>query len=426
MVQKLLSFIFFLLIFVVPVLGQQDNVSQKNYQNIYAVTVDGVITGSTASIIDSAKNIALENRGILLIKLNTPGGVLDATRNIVQSIMSDTVPVAVYVTPSGARAASAGIFITLAADFAVMDKGTNIGAAHPVNPDGKDIEGEMGKKVTNDTVAFIRSIAETRGRNVTDAEKMVLDSASFTAEEALKLGLIDAIVTPEKTIQKLLVEKFNIPDTAKIEYINPTFTQKIFGFLSNPNILAGLLLLGMGCLALEFKMPGTFVFAGLGSVFLILFGIGSSVIPINYLAMLLIFGGIALLVADFFVTSFGLLSASGIAALYFGMRMLFDRGDNMNIDISLWLIITILVFFAVVALLIGKLIVKDFRRRPVTGMENMINKKAVVIEWVGNKGKVAIYGEIWNAESQDPLDEKDEVTIIGYDGMVVTVKKVNA
>lgn len=407
-----------------PIFAQDGKDNQTaGPQKIYAITINGIITNSTASFVESSTFKAAENNGILLIKLNTPGGVLESTRNIVQTLLSSKAPVVVYVTPSGARAASAGIFITMASDWAIMDEGTNIGAAHPVGSDGKDIEGEMGKKVTNDTVAFIRSIAEKRGKNIKDAEKMVIDSASFTATEALKLNIIDAILPAGGNITNLLASKYNLPPNTQIESIDPTFTQKVLGFLANPNILAGLLFLGVMFIGLEFKMPGTFLFAGIGAIFLILFGIGSNIIPINYLAVFLMLAGLALLIGEIFITSFGIMAVGGIVALFFGMRMLFDHGENMGINISLWLIFAILGMAALIVLLIGRLIVKDFKRRPASGMETILNKKAKIIEWENGKGKIAIYGEIWNAISSSELQVGDEVRIESYEDMILRVKK---
>lgn len=424
-IQRIFFTVIFTLLSFASVFAESDNVTEtKSVTNkIYSITIDGIITNSSASFVESSLLKAEENNGILLIRLNTPGGVLDATRQIVQSILASKTPVVTYVSPSGAQAGSAGIFITLAADYAVMDKGTNIGAAHPVNSDGKDIEGEMGKKVLNDTVAFIRSIAQTRGRDVAAAEKMVAESASYTAEEALKLKLINEVVPTDGSIKTLITTRYNLPADIEMITIDKTFTQRILSILSNPNILAGLLFLGVMLIGLEFKMPGSFVFAGTGAIFLILFGIGSNMIPINYLAVLLILGGIGLLVADIFVTSLGLLSLGGIAALFFGMRMLFDHGDSMGINISIWLIVAILAIVAGLVLLIGKLIVGDFKRRPASGMETMLDKKAEVIEWKALKGRVAIYGEIWNAESSVELKKGDEVVIESYKNMMLRVKK---
>lgn len=424
-IQRIFFAVIFTLLSCTTIFAANDNLTKtKNVSNkIYSITINGIITNSSASFVASSIMQAEENNGILLIKLNTPGGVLEATRQIVQSILESKSPVVTYVSPSGAQAGSAGIFITLAADYAVMDKGTNIGAAHPVNADGKDIEGAMGKKVLNDTVAFIRSIAETRGRDVVAAEKMVAESASYTADEALKLKLINAVVPEGSSIKTLITERFNLPADVEIISIDMTFTQQILNILSNPNILAGLLFLGVMLIGLEFKMPGSFIFAGSGAVFLILFGIGSNMIPVNYLAVLLILGGIGLLIADIFVTSLGILSLGGIAALFFGMRMLFDHGDSMGINISIGLIVAILAIVAGLVLLIGKLIVGDFKRKPASGMETMLDKKAEVIEWDALKGRITIYGEIWNAESSVELKKGDEVVIESYKNMTLRVKK---
>lgn len=391
---------------------------------VYSVKADEVITSSTADLIkDAIKTAAADNLSMLMIELNTPGGILDATRTAVQHIMASPVPVTVYVGPSGARAASAGIFITIAADFAVMAEGTNIGAAHPVVAGGEDIKGDMRKKVENDTIAFIRSIAEKRGRDIKTAEKMVMESTSYTATEALKLKIIDAVVSEKIGIEDLLKKRFDIKGEIEIVPVEATFMQSVYKFLANPDILAALLFLGIVMIALEFKMPGAFIFAGLGGLCLVVFAIGANIIPINYLAFLLILGGFALLIAEIFVTSFGLLTVGGIVCLLFGLRMLFDRAGSAGISVSIWFMIAITAIVAAIALLIGRLVIKDFKRRPASGMETMLDKKAKILDWENGEGHVAIYGEIWNARGRGDFEEGEEVIIENYGDMVLTVRK---
>ncbi|MBQ3033202.1 MAG: nodulation protein NfeD [Deferribacterales bacterium] len=390
---------------------------------LYVIKADEIITQSTAERVKEAVKQASEDKnGYLLIELNTPGGVLEATRNIVQHIMASSAPVTVYVTPSGARAASAGMFIALAADFAVMENGTNIGAAHPVNADGKDIEGDMRAKVENDTLAFVRSIAEKRGRNIAIAEKMVSQSTSYTASEALKENIIDAEAGANSNITQMIKERFHINGEIKTVTIEPTFLQSVHKFLANPNILAALLFMGMFMIGLEFKIPGTFIFAGIGVACFIIFAIGASIIPINYFAIILVIAGLILMAADIFVTSFGLLSIGGIGCLFFGLRMLFDSNSSTGIGVSPVFTITVTAIAAITVLIIGRLVVKDFKRRPATGMENLIDKHATVIDWNGNKGRVTIYGEIWNAKG-GTFAEGDEVIIESFESMTLTVRK---
>ena len=393
-------------------------------KNIYVVKIDEIITSSTSEIIkETIKKAGNDNNSLVLIELNTPGGVLEDTRKIVSSIFESKNPVIVYVSPSGARAGSAGIFITLAANYAVMASGTNIGAAHPVNADGKDIEGDIGKKIENDTVAFITSIAEKRHRNIKAAQDAVIKSSSYTDKEALKLGLIDNITT-DKNIFELIKEKYNINGNLTPIYIERTFIQNIHKFLANPNILAAMLFIGMLMISIELK-TGTFIFGGIGAVAFIIFAIGANIIPINYLAILVILAGFGLLIAELFITSFGLLTLGSIISIILGLKMLFDRDTSMGIDVSLPFIISIVAIVVLIAFLLGRLIVKDFKRKGVTGMEALIDKKATVIDWDKGKGHVTLHGEIWNAIGDD-FQVDDEVVITGYIDMVLKVEKSKA
>ena len=400
--------------------GETGDVSAK----VHYIKADEIITSSTASLIEYAIKMATaDNSAALIIELNTPGGILEATRTIVQYIMASPVPVTVYVGPSGARAASAGIFITMAADFAVMAEGTNIGAAHPVTATGEDVKGDMRKKIENDTVAFIRSIAEKRGRDIKTAERMVLESVSFTATEALNLKIIDAVSDDKTGLSDLVKSRFNINGNMEIVQIEATFMQSVYKFLANPDTLAALLFLGIMLIAFEFKMPGSFIFAGLGVVCLVLFALGSNMIPVNYLAFLLILGGFALLAAEIFITSFGLLTISGIACLLFGLRMLFDRTGSVGIGVSMWFMAVITIVVAAVALLIGRLVVRDFKRKPSSGPDAMLGKEVKILDWESGSGHASIYGEIWNVKGDCDFEENETAVIESCNGMILTVRK---
>jgi membrane-bound serine protease (ClpP class) len=393
--------------------------SYANAKEIYAVKIEGVITGYTYKYIKQSLNEASKNDGVLMIKLDTPGGLLESTRDIVQLLLESDTPVITFVSPQGARAGSAGTFITLASHHAAMAEGTNIGAAHPVNVTGKDLEGHMAKKVENDTIAFIRSIAQKRERNVTAAIDTVRKSTSFTAEEALEKKLIDAVANSDREI----AEKFGYsPD---ITYLKATPMQRVAFFLSDPNILIMLLFVGILAIVLEFKMPGTFVFAAIGIAAILMFLMGINIIPINSLALLLIIGGIGLLGAEIFVPSFGLLTIAATACLGGGMYLLFSREGNMGISISLWLIGIMLGVVLSIVLTIGRLVFKDFKKKPETGVSSLVSKKGKVISWEGLSGKVFVYGEIWNAKSNEPLEKDEKIIILDVVGMEVTVEKDN-
>lgn len=393
------------------------------YDKAFAVKIDGVISGYTHKYISLALEKAQKNNGALIIKLDTPGGVLGATRKIVQTILESETPVITYVSPQGARAGSAGSFIVLASHFAAMSEGSNIGAAHPVNFTGGDIKGDMAEKVMNDTVAFIRSIAEKRKRNADVAAEMVTQSLSLTASQALEKNIIDTVVNSERLLIKEASGKINISDQAKIEELKPSSLQKIAFFLSDPNVLVLLLMIGVFAIILEFQMPGTFIFAGVGAVAILLFLFGINIIPINLLSLLLVVTGFGLLIAEMFVPSFGLLTLASIVCMVFGLYLMFDRQGNMGIHVSVWLIFALVLGVAAVAVIVGRLLLKDFKRKPAAGMDNLVGLTGRVIAFENGSGKVFVNGEIWNVLSDEELNENEQALITGYDNMTLFAEK---
>jgi len=397
--------------------------SQDNINKAFSINLDGVITGYTHKYISLALDKAEKNNGVLIINLDTPGGLLEATRDIVQTILESETPVITYVSPQGARAGSAGSFIVIASHYAAMSEGTNIGAAHPVSFTGEDIKGNMAEKIVNDTVAFIKSIAEKRNRNAEVAAKMVTESLSLTASQALEQNIVDSVVNSQQQLLKEASSKLNILENVTIEELKPTPLQKTAFFLSDPNVLVLLLMIGVLSIILEFKMPGTFIFAGVGAVAIVLFLFGINIIPINFLSLLLVFTGFALLVAEMFIPSFGLLTLASIVSLVFGLYLMFDRQGNMGIHVSLWLIISLVLGVVAIAAIIGRLILKDFKRKPAVGMDNLIGMKGRVIDFKDGRGKVFVNGEIWSFLSDEEIGENDEVVITGYDNMILTAVK---
>jgi len=393
---------------------------------IYEVDINGIITHSTYEIISSAiQKASLDSDSLIMIKLNTPGGLLDSTREIVSSILSSPIPVIVYVAPSGSRAASAGAFILLAAEYAIMSEGTNVGAAHPVASSGEDIEGDMKAKVENDTTAFMKSIAEKRNRNSEPAIKMVTESLSYTSNEALAHNIIDAVVNEDNYLNSIR-ERFNIPNNIEIVKIEMSPLQSLISFLANPNILVALFFFGMLMIGLEMKMPGTFVFLGIGVVSLILFAVGSNIISINIFGLLLIIAGFILLILELFIVSFGLLSVASIISMIAGLLILFDGENSMGIAVSYWLILFIIGVVVAAILIIGGLVIKDFRRKSVTGADALIGKDAEILNFAKNSGKVFVHGEIWNAVSTDTdIKKGDTVIVTARAGMQLTIKKVD-
>lgn len=390
-------------------------------KDILVCDVNGIISGYTHRYIKESVNQAHRQNAVLMIRLNTPGGVLDSTRDIVQTIFTAGIPVIVFVAPQGARAGSAGTFITLAADYAVMSEGSNIGAAHPVDITGKDIQGDMAHKIENDTLAFIRSIAEKRHRNAEAAVATVKGSASYTAKEALDNGLIDAVANTDRQAVEMAAQKLNFT-VGNITELKPTALQKTAFFLSDPNILILLLFIGIASVILEFKMPGTFLFAGTGIAAIMLFLMGINIIPINSLALMLVLTGIGLLIAEIFIPSFGLLTLGAVVSMGYGMYLMFSREGNMGIGISVWTIFSVIAVIAAVVILLGRLILKDFRKKPVTGEAGLTGEIGTVKSWENGAGHIYVHGELWKAKSEDELNINDSVRVVSVNGMMLTVE----
>ncbi len=400
--------------------------AQEQYNKINAFEINGVITDATLKYVKENIEKSEKENAAVLIYIDTPGGVLESTRNIVQAILSSKVPIITYVYPKGARAASAGMFITIAGNYALMSESTNIGAAHPVASSGEDIKGEMEKKVLNDTVALAKNIAEKRGRNTAPVVAMVKESASYTSKEALDLKVIDKVIGDENIIS-LLPESLNISKDAVIEKVEPDFTQALYNIIADPNILAVLLFIGIALILLEIKVPGTFIFGTFGVVSLIIFAYGANIIPINFLGIGLIILGFALIVGEVFITSFGLLTLGSIVSFVFGLRILFDSEKSAGVTVSMWVIIIIIGLLVSIALLIGRLIIKDFSRKPIIGLEAMEGLLVEVIEWdnVKHTGKVSVKGEIWNAVCNDEVNVGDKVRVVWLESLTLHVEKNN-
>lgn len=415
-----------LLFLIIMLFFNSFSYAQEQYKKINAFEINGVITDATLKYVKENIEKSEKENAAVLIYIDTPGGVLESTRNIVQAILSSKVPVITYVYPKGARAASAGMFITIAGNYALMSESTNIGAAHPVASSGEDIKGEMEKKVLNDTIALAKNIAEKRGRNTAPVVAMVKESASYTSKEALDLKVIDKVIGDENIIP-LLPESLNISKDAVIEKVEPDFTQALYNIIADPNILAVLLFIGIALILLEIKVPGTFIFGTFGVVSLIIFAYGANIIPINFLGIGLIILGFALIVGEVFITSFGLLTLGSIVSFVFGLRVLFDSEKSAGVTVSMWVIIIIIGLLVSIALLIGRLIIKDFSRKPIIGLEAMEGLLVEVIEWdnVKHTGKVSVKGEIWNAVCNDEVHVGDKVRVVWLESLTLHVEKNN-
>ena len=370
----------------------------------------------------------------LIVELSTPGGEMQAMRAVFTAFLEADTPVIVYVSPSGAQAASAGFFILLGADVAAMAPGTNTGAAHPVAGGGQDIPGAMGDKVTQDAAATARSLAARRGRDQKRAEEAVTESRSFSAEEALEAGLVD-LVAP--SLQSLLVEldgrvveKRGEERTlrtrdASVRRVEMSAFQRIRSTIAHPNIAILLMSLGSIGLIFEITHPGAIFPGVVGAICLILGLWAMSVLPINYagLALLLLAG--VLWVLEIKIPSFGMLTLAGAISFCLGAMMLFRDADPA-LQASLRLVVAIGITIGLLALALGRLALKAQFRRVATGSEGLLDELGMVSSGiaVGAPGKVRLHGEIWNAEADVAVAEGDRVRVLQVDGMTLRVEPV--
>jgi membrane-bound serine protease (ClpP class) len=378
-------------------------------QNAISIKIDGSINPVTADFIRSGiVKASKEKAECLIINLNTPGGLLKSTRVIVSELLESPVPVVVFVSPGGAHAGSAGVFITLAAHIAAMAPGTNIGAAHPVLMQGQ-MDTTMNEKSTNDAAAFIRSIAEKRNRNVVWAERAVRRSYSYTETEALQDSVIDFIAKNEKELLAMIDGKpvelntgVKILKTASvsIEEFKMSTWEKLLDIISDPNIAYILLLLGMYGVLFELYNPGVILPGVVGVIALILAFYSMHTLPVNYAGLALIIFAIILFLLELNIVSHGLLAIGGVISLFLGSMMLFKSGSSLEmVKISRTVIIAATAFSAIFFLFVVGFGLKAQKTKVVTGMEGLIGDIAEVLETLSPTGTIKVQGEIWNAES---------------------------
>jgi membrane-bound serine protease (ClpP class) len=411
------------------------------------VTVDiGIIGPASEDVLSSAMKMVKErNAQGLVVRLDTPGGALDSTRNMVKEIMGASFPVVVWVGPAGSRAGSAGAFITLAAHVAAMAPGTNIGASHPVEGSGQDVPGkEMERKVTNDTVAFIESIAKERKRNVDMARSFVVTSVSITDGEALDHKVIDLLAkdVPE-LLDKIDQREVEVAPTAARDRVKvkidsahaqllpyeKTLRQRLFEIVANPNVFYLLFMAGLLGLGYELTHPGV-IFPGVaGGICLILALIAMSVLPVSYGAIALILVGIALLIGEAFMPSFGALGVGGLVAFVLGSLFLVDPRDESGLRVSWYTIAPTVLVVGGGFLALGFIVLRATRSPVKSGREGMIGESASVIDdFDGTRGQVRAAGGIWSARFVPQVEDErlragDDVRVVAIDGLVLTVEK---
>jgi membrane-bound serine protease (ClpP class) len=402
---------------------------------IYTLRVDGPIdTLLEEYVVNSFKKIRQAgNARLIIIEMDTPGGYDTSMRAIIKAMMNSEIPCAVYVSPQGARAASAGFFIMLSADIAAMAPGTNTGAAHPVSVTGSDIEKNMKEKITNDAAAYIKTLAKNHQRNPEMAEKAVRESQSYTAEECLKNQLIDLIVPNNTDLVKQLSGKtitlnngraitLNIQNE-KIVFLTMSDRQKFLRTITNPSLAYFLLIFGLIGLYIEFTHPGVAIPGILGGISLLLAFLAFQILPINYVGLFLIFLSIGFFIAEIKVQGFGMLGVGGIVSFVLGSIMLINSPiPEMRPAMSL--IISFALCFGFVFLFLTFKVFQAMKRKLETGREGLIGETGVAKTDIDNRsGKVFLHGEWWNAVADGLIPAGSKIRVETIDNLVLKVKK---
>ena len=370
----------------------------------------------------------------VILRLDTPGGLVDSMREIVEGILSSPVPVITWVGPNGARAASAGFFILLAGDVAVMAPGTNSGAAHPVTATGQKIEDVMEKKVVSDASAYIRSYTAKRGRNAQLAELGITESRSFTGEEALKNNLIDAVISDvagiiERYDGKEIRRFDDRPQTlhlrgAGIETFEMTARQRILSRVLDPNLALVLALAGLLGLYVEITHPGMVLPGVIGGISLILALFAFNMLPVNWAGAALILLAIVLFVLEATVTSHGILAIGGIVAMIAGGLMLVE-GPIPQLRIRLSTTLAVAIPLSLITVILVRLVYLSHRTKSITGEEGMIGEQGVAKTDIHNDGKVLVHGEYWNAFSDRPIPAGAHVRVVKVEGLRIEVEQID-
>lgn len=400
--------------------------------DVPVVELNGIVHAVSAQHVVSAIDEAdASGAPLLVLKIDTPGGLDSAMRQIVDRMLNCRTPVAVFVGPSGARAASAGFVITMAADIAAMAPGTNIGAAHPVAAIGQ-MDDAMAKKVASDAAAYVRGKAERRGRNVELAEKAVLESRSFTEREALDQNLVDLVVKDVAELLRVVegreVTRFDGSKSLLRVAGLPTrevrmdWRQAILSAIASPQVLFLLLMGALAGIGGEISHPGAMFPGILGVTSLILFLFASQVIPVNWAGVLLILLSVFMFAAEVKVASYGLLTLGGIAAMILGAMMLIDA-PAAAMQVPLRVLLPTAVLMAAGTVLLLRMVIAAQRRRPVTGPEGLLGKMAVADTDLRPEGWVLVVGERWRGRADREVASGDTVTVVGVEGLTLRVRK---
>ena len=397
---------------------------------VYVLHLDDTIQPVSQAYIARGIDVANQHHAAaLLIEINTPGGLLDSTRSMVHDILQSSVPVIIYVTPSGSRAASAGFFLLESADVAAMAPGTNTGAAHPV-VEGARVGKIMGQKILNDALAFLRSYVSPRGRNVQAAQQAVQQSKSYTPQEALKLHLIDLIAPNAQTLMNDLngqtITRFNgtkqVLHTADAQFINiePTLRENIMDRLMNPNFALLILIVGALLIYLEFHIPGTIVPGALGTLMVVVALFAINMLPVRATSWLLIIGALVLILLETFFPSHGLLAGAGTILLVIGLLTLVN-GPIPQLRVQFATAASTGIAFGLITSVLVRAAWKARRNKAITGPNAMIGSIGIAQETIAPRGQILIRGELWFAESTQPIPAGAHVRVAGVRGLTLLV-----
>jgi membrane-bound serine protease (ClpP class) len=400
---------------------------------VVTVQVDGIVHPVTTEMIQSAiEQAAREHADALLIQLSTPGGLMDATREIIEKIFRSPVPVIMWVGPSGARAASAGFFLLECGDIAAMAPGTNTGASHPVLMDGSQMDAVMKQKIENDAAAMMRSVASRRGRNVTAAERTVRESVSYTDREALDLHLIDMIATDPVELTRQLegreVTRFDgrkqilhFAD-AQLEAYQPTLRERVMLAIADPNIALLLLFIGALGIYAEFSSPGL-IAPGVFGAMLVLLGLAAlSLFPIDWLGAALIILALILFVLEAKFGTHGILTAGGALSMLFGTLMLVDT-NVPDLRVRFGTAIALTVPFALISTFLFSIAIRARRNKVVMGADAMLGQWCVAVGELNPTGTVMVRGEYWNATAESRVESGGRVRVVAVNGLMLRVDR---
>ncbi len=403
-------------------------------QRVVVVTLNDSIQPASLRYLQRGLDAARSGGAVLtIIELNTPGGLLTSLREMTTAITGAAAPVAVYVTPSGGQAASAGFFLLMAADIAAMAPGTNTGAAHPVGPQGEDLQKTISEKLANDAAALARSLAQARGRPEEWAEKAVRESASFTASEALEKKLIDLIANDRGELLKKLdgmeVRRFDGRvvtlklDAPEIIPIEPNAADKLLSVIAHPNIAFLLFLAGIAGIGFELTHPGTIIPGVIGGLCLLLGLFALSVLPINYVGVLLMLLAILFFVLEVKITSYGLLTVAGLVSFVFGALMLIDS-PIPALRVGLEVILPSALLIAALVIFLLNRVLHVHRHRPLTGQEGLVGEVGRVVVTLDPAGKVFVHGEYWDAVAARSIALGERVRVVKVHGDRLEVEPV--